>query len=270
MLSAKKIKKEIKKKNIFISGFNKERLNPNSYDLTLNDTMKVYSDDILDSKTHNQTQEIIIPEEGYVLQPGELYLACTNEHTVTKGFVPRIIGKSSIGRLGISIHQTSGFGDNGFNGTWTMQLVCVKPVRIYPNMKICQIYYEKLHGDKTEMYDGKYQNNNGLQESMNYKNFIVHDDKATAPGEFGYSPYCGDITFTPHVAIDQSCIVNPQPVEQLISRLFDHEDKTYSLIGTLNQFSLIDNLDTKQIYELIENKLESDVACDREKNIIYL
>lgn len=57
----------------------------------------------------------------------------------TQGLVPMILGCSSVGRLGITVHITSGFGDIGFCGYWTLQLTYAKKVRICPGMKIGQM-----------------------------------------------------------------------------------------------------------------------------------
>ena len=155
MLTGKEILKQIKKGNIVIEPFDKRRINPNSYNITLSNELLVYDNEMLDAKKKNTTKTIIIPEDGYVLQPNKLYLGRTNEYTKTKKFVPCISGRSSIGRLGICVHITAGFGDVGFEGTWTLEITCVHPVKIYPNMQIGQIYYEKVQGKKT-YYNGKY------------------------------------------------------------------------------------------------------------------
>ena len=47
-------------------------------------------------------------------------------------------GRSSIGRLGVFIHVTAGFGDVGFKGYWTLEIFCVQPVRIYAGVEVCQ------------------------------------------------------------------------------------------------------------------------------------
>lgn len=76
-----------------------------------------------------------------MLTPGKLYLGRTNEWTETYGLVPKLEGRSSIGRLGLFIHVTAGYGDVGFKGFWTLEIVAVEPVRIYPNMEIGQLSY---------------------------------------------------------------------------------------------------------------------------------
>ena len=83
-----------------------------------------------------------------------------------------IEGRSSIGRLGIFIHITAGFGGVGFSGYWTLEIFCIKPIIIYPNVEIAQLYYHTIDGDYEEYNSGKYQNNTDIQPSMLYKDFL--------------------------------------------------------------------------------------------------
>ena len=190
---------------ILIDPWDAHKLNPNSYNLSLDDKLVVYDTnpkvvertdldlamriwnddrrlfakrngngavdsnrnthielgewhDVLDMAQENQFYELVIPKAGLVLVPGRLYLAQTVEYTETRNLVPYIDGRSSIGRLGISIHATAGFGDVGFCGTWTLEIAVVEPVRIYPFVQFCQISYETVLGEVTE-----YQSTKGYQ-----------------------------------------------------------------------------------------------------------
>jgi dCTP deaminase len=131
----------------------------------------VYENPVLDMKTPNPTRMITIPEEGLLLETNTLYLGRTIEHTRTDKLVPMLEGRSSIGRLGLFIHVTAGFGDVGFSGFWTLEIFCVQPIRIYPGVEICQIYYHAIEGDYDLYESGKYQNNTGIQPSLLYKDF---------------------------------------------------------------------------------------------------
>ena len=155
-------KKLIKKGWIEISDFSEERLNPNSYNLRLGKKLLVYKNDVLDMKVPNETEEIIIPEEGYVLQPGELYLGETMETTFGGDYIPLLEGRSSTGRLGINIHATAGWGDIGFRGKWTLEISVIKPVRIHAGVEICQYVLETAEGQVEHSYHGKYQNQDGV------------------------------------------------------------------------------------------------------------
>lgn len=122
-------------------------------------------------KKPNKTKLLTIPEEGLVLEPNRLYLGRTVEYTRTEGFVPMLEGRSSIGRLGLVVHVTAGFGDVGFSGYWTLEMFCIKPIRIYAGVEICQIYYHTICGDYEPYSSGKYQNNDGIQPSLLYRDF---------------------------------------------------------------------------------------------------
>ena len=170
ILSGLEIKKHIGKE-IIIEPFEEKHLNPNSYNLRLHNELLIYEEEILDMKKPNRTKLLVIPEDGLVLEPGKLYLGRTLEYTKTDNFVPMLEGRSSVGRLGVYIHVTAGFGDVGFSGYWTLEIQCVQPVRIYPGIQICQIYYHSIAGDYVKYSSGKYQNNTGIQPSLLYKDF---------------------------------------------------------------------------------------------------
>ena len=168
ILSGKEIQRELGKR-IFIEPFDPSRLNPNSYNLTLHDELLVYDSPVLDMKKPNPAHTIRIPESGLRLEPGRLYLGRTREFTRTEGFVPMLEGRSSVGRLGLFIHVTAGFGDVGFAGYWTLEIFCVQPIVIYPGVELCQIYYHTIQGEPYR--SGKYQNNQGIQPSLLYRDF---------------------------------------------------------------------------------------------------
>ncbi len=170
ILSGLEIKKRLGK-DIFIDPFNEEQLNTNSYNLRYHNKVLVYKDDVLDMKKENKAVEMEIPEEGLLLKTGQLYLGRTVEHSRTENCVPMLEGRSSIGRLGLFVHVTAGFGDVGFSGYWTLEMFCVKPIRIYPGIEICQIFYHSIEGDFERYESNKYQNNTGVQPSLLYKDF---------------------------------------------------------------------------------------------------
>ena len=170
ILSGLDIKKHIGRQ-IIIEPFDESRLNPNSYNLSLHDELLIYKNESLDMRQNNPSEKISIPSDGLVLLPGKLYLGRTSEYTKTDGYIPMLEGRSSIGRLGICIHVTAGFGDVGFSGYWTLELFCVQPVRIYAGVQIAQIYYHTISEPYEPYSSGKYQNNKGIQTSQLYREF---------------------------------------------------------------------------------------------------
>lgn len=155
--------------DISIEPYNPDNLNPNSYNLTLHDELLTYEEVVLDMRKSNRVRRIQIPAEGLVLEPSRLYLGRTVERTETHNLVPMIEGRSSIGRLGLFVHVTAGFGDVGFKGFWTLEMFAIQPIRIYPGISICQIFYHQLAGSITEYQSDKYQNNHDIQPSLLFK-----------------------------------------------------------------------------------------------------
>lgn len=168
ILSGEEIRKNLGTK-IGIDPFTESQLNPNSYNLTLHDELLTYEEVVLDMRHPNRTRRLTIPKEGLVLNPSQLYLGRTVERTETFDLVPMIEGRSSIGRLGLFVHVTAGFGDVGFCGFWTLEMFAVQPVRIYPGVPICQIFYHRLDGAYRAYASNKYQDNRDIQPSLLYK-----------------------------------------------------------------------------------------------------
>ena len=175
ILSDNKIKEAIAKGQIVIEPYRPECLGTNSYDVHLGKWLAVYKDPVLDARKHNEISYFEIPEDGYILRPGILYLGVTEEYTETHNSVPFLEGKSSVGRLGIDIHATAGKGDVGFCNTWTLEISCTQPVRIYKGMPIGQLIYFLVDGDIENYYnrkgDAKYNDRTDKPvESMMWKN----------------------------------------------------------------------------------------------------
>ena len=170
ILTGKEITKQVNKNKIIISPFNKDNINPNSYNVELGDYLKVYKDNVLDSKNKLKTKIIHIGKDGVLLDPNKVYLGYTKEIIGSDYFVPTITGRSSTGRLGLFVQITADLVDIGFKGNLTFQLHAVQPLKIYKGMKLGQICFWKPKG-KIKLYDGKYQNSVGPQESQVWKDF---------------------------------------------------------------------------------------------------
>ena len=155
ILSDIQILDEIKKGNIVIEPYRPACLGTNSYDVHLGKYLATYKDRILDSKKHNEIIHFEIPKEGFVLDPGTLYLGVTEEYTETHAHVPFLEGKSSVGRLGIDIHATAGKGDVGYCNSWTLEISVSQPVRVYAGMPIGQLIYFSVEGNIKNFYNKK-------------------------------------------------------------------------------------------------------------------
>jgi len=171
--------------DILIDPFDERRLNPNSYNLSLHDELLVYEEVVLDMRKSNRVERITIPEEGLVLAPNQLYLGRTVERTETHNLVPMIEGRSSVGRLGLFVHVTAGFGDVGFAGYWTLEMFAVQPVKVYPGVPICQIFFHEIAGEITEYASDKYQHNRDIQPSLLFRELEGGDSRQQLELEFG-------------------------------------------------------------------------------------
>ena len=155
ILSDQKILESIASGQIVIEPFDRKCLGTNSYDVHLGKWLATYRDEVLDARRPNEIECFEIPDEGFVLLPGVLYLGVTEEYTETHNSVPFLEGKSSVGRLGIDIHATAGKGDVGFCNTWTLEISATMPVRIYKGMPIGQLIYFTVEGPIENYYNKK-------------------------------------------------------------------------------------------------------------------
>jgi dCTP deaminase len=189
VLTGPEIEYQCKRGNIVIDPFNQEQVNPASYDLRLGSKVAVYRacvvrsltkidpnqvaqegnivaettgeglypwSDVMDSKQPQGVLEFEMnPDRGWLLKPGVGYLMHTAERVRTDKYVPVLDGKSSIGRLFIAVHVTAGYGDTGFDGQYTLEVVATHPVIVYPGMRFCQIRFHTAVGDVLP-YRGNY------------------------------------------------------------------------------------------------------------------
>ena len=170
IISGKEIAKLIDKE-IFIDPYVPQQLNPNSYNLRLHHELLVYEDQVLDMKKDNTTRKVTIPSEGLVLEPNVLYLGRTVEYVRAEHHVPMLEGRSSIGRLGLVVHLTAGLGNIGSSGFWTLEIACVQPVRIYPGVEICQIFFQDIRGEHENYRSDKYHHED-IQPSLLFQELM--------------------------------------------------------------------------------------------------
>jgi dCTP deaminase len=138
---------------ISIAPFSPLHLNPNSYNFHLGSRLVRVSG-------HNgqeTTRSVDLPKEGFVLEPGSLYLGVTHERIGSSEYSMTLLGRSSIGRLGIFLNSTADLGHFGSDSNWTLEISVVQAVRIFPLMKIGQVAFWTVEG-RRRPYSGRYQN----------------------------------------------------------------------------------------------------------------
>lgn len=184
------IKEHIRNGTIICEPLVLNNIGTNSIDVTLGSEVKILGDKnglmpTIDGcvnpyiKQFHTDVDFHKDEKGvyFIAEPNQLYIAHTNERVGSLIDVPVMEGKSSLGRLGVFIHVTAGFGDIGFIGTWTLEIVVVKRTRLYVGMKIAQIGFHKSVGDIDLPYnkkpDAKYHNQSGAIGSRYDENDTV-------------------------------------------------------------------------------------------------
>ncbi len=138
ILTGSEIQKAIQIGDIIISEFDVAQINPNSYNYHLGSTLKVF--DRFDGEKAIFNQEAI-PESGYLLKPGQMYLGNTKEVIGSRKYAMSLIGRSSVGRLGLFLQVSANLGHTTSAHQWTLELVAVKPILLYPGMRIGQVSF---------------------------------------------------------------------------------------------------------------------------------
>jgi dCTP deaminase len=164
------IKNGYNDKSITIEPYDENRICPNSYDVILGRNFKRVEcnsnspfEYYIDPKLPQQYTEYKDMDSVTIL-PGELWIAHTVEKIGSTQFVPMLEGRSSIGRMGLFVHVTAGFGDVGFVDQWTFELASVKPIMLYSGMRIAQVFFHTMT-DNDVQYSGRYVGQTGAQES---------------------------------------------------------------------------------------------------------
>ena len=184
VLSDKGIKKALKAGEINIDPFVEKDLQPASYDLHMGTTLLLFdrgNNSHIDIKKPMETLmvEHEIDEDGYILHPKEFVLGNIKEITgVDDEHVGFLHGKSSLARIGLLIHATAGLLDPGNELRLTLEMYNLSPlpIKLYPDMKIGQITFERIDEKCERPYgskglNSKYKGDMIVKGSKMYKNY---------------------------------------------------------------------------------------------------
>ncbi|MDT0268652.1 dCTP deaminase [Streptomyces sp. DSM 44915] len=168
ILSGPEIRRQVENDVITVTPFEPEHLNPNSIDLTLEDTVLRYCNPVIDPREEQEVQEVKIPSTGLQLEPLGFCLGSSRETVGSAEFVPMVHAKSSTARAGLFVHVTADLIDIGSVGTVTFQLFSTLPLTVYPGMRIAQMTFWRPQGEII-LYSGKYQGSKGPRKSMIFR-----------------------------------------------------------------------------------------------------
>ena len=151
---------------INIDPFDPKLVQPNSLDIRLGNHFVWYTDnnEVIDPYNQDSVTRGVkeVHADTFILNPGQFVLAETLECIgLPDNIVATIEGKSSIARLGITLHQTGGWIDAGFRGTITLEMANVnsRPVKVYAGMPIGQLVFyttERAENPYYKKSDAKY------------------------------------------------------------------------------------------------------------------
>jgi dCTP deaminase len=151
ILTGRAIKEERKAGRIIIEPFDERQLNPNSYNYRLDDELIWLQPSNVDSAS----EQVRLPSSGFTLLPRNLYLAVTREVIGSPTYAMTLLGRSTLGRLGLFLNVTADLGHVGSASRWTLELTVVQPLRIYPNVCVGQIAFWQQYGSHCS-YGGRY------------------------------------------------------------------------------------------------------------------
>ena len=160
ILTASEIAASRGRGEIVIAPFNAAQLNPCSYTYRLGPELGV---PVVDGD-NVRFDTITIPPEGYVLQPGRMYLGHTQEVMGSHHYAMSLIGRSGLGRLGLFLQVTANLIHVGALHQITLELVVAKPLRLYAGMPIGEISFWEVLG-KAAHYSGGYAMHNAPTQS---------------------------------------------------------------------------------------------------------
>lgn len=155
ILSRSEIQRRVASGEITIEPFSERQLNPNSYNYRLGSQIGRVSRRVSLGEYDLDVSLEPIPARGFVIEPGSLYLCTTLEVIGSRNYVTSLIGRSSVGRLGLFVQLTADLGHLGDAHRWTLELTSVQPIRIYPGMMIGQVSFWRTSG-AAAYYDGPY------------------------------------------------------------------------------------------------------------------
>jgi dCTP deaminase len=150
ILTGPAIKFAVANGDITIEPFHVEDVNPNSYNYHLADSL------LLLRRSGKSSRRVLMPADGYLLEPGHVYLGATSERIGSDRYVTLLLGRSSIGRLGVFLNVTADLGHLGSCSHWTLELTVVQPVRLYPGMRIGQVSFWITDALSSQRYNGRY------------------------------------------------------------------------------------------------------------------
>ena len=156
VLAKPEIMKMVDKGKIRISPFDPDMVDAASVDFRLGNKFRTFRGQ---KKAYDLSEEIdpdsigklteIMDGKHYLLKPGELILGITKERLrLPDNICGRFEGRSSLARIGLMVHITSGLIHPGSSGNQVLEIINLSnvPIKLYPGIRICQIIFQRMKG----------------------------------------------------------------------------------------------------------------------------
>lgn len=137
-----------------------ERLLVQRSDQVMGLTIDPATIDLIDHLTRYSDLVDLAQVGSFRMQRGVFVLATTFERIrLPNHLAARVEGKSSLARLGVSVHFTAPKIDPGWQGTITLELYNLGSftVELKPRMEICALTIERLGKPARQGYTGRFQ-----------------------------------------------------------------------------------------------------------------
>jgi dCTP deaminase len=160
------IQKALQCRDIVVEGYERRAIQPASLDIRLGSAFSWFrkrkwyeSKGVIDPSLPVAPLMQTSEQEDIALEPCSFMLGVSKEKiTLGNSVVARVEGKSSLGRIGLTVHATAGYIDPGFSGYITLELFNQSPYRIQliAGMWIAQLSFQYTQ-TAGHSYKGRYQ-----------------------------------------------------------------------------------------------------------------
>lgn len=164
ILTGHEIIRQRSTKRIVIEPFERQLVNPNSYNYRLGREILEFPQCFIDVKQAIVPRRHMVSDRGFLLLPGRLYLGHTLEIIGSDWYSTSLIGRSSMGRLGLWLQVTADLGHVGTAQRWTLEMKVVQPLWVYPGLRVGQVSFWKVEGSR-QLYNGRYAGDLQVQAS---------------------------------------------------------------------------------------------------------
>lgn len=148
--------KAIKDGDIKIEPFDEDSVGAGSIDLRLGNIFRTFkrqdepilATEKIDARNYSELVELG-ENEVLELKPGETVLGVTVEKVIlSENIAGWIEGRSRFARIGLGVHITSGFIQPGSSNHQVLEITNLGPnqINLIPDVRICQIVFEKCQG----------------------------------------------------------------------------------------------------------------------------